>query len=218
MSEYTQGLSGNYIHAVCNDTTKISGDDYVRLECPFRPVTHTICAVCRKAVPLNEVRWTDSSQCVSDYRKEIASGVKLWEKVRLSLFATAYEGALRLNLDATGNPKPGARPAHATSEIVSRLPLPDDQAQVAGCMQKLTIALAGAVPPRVQRVRCEIRMATNGDTQRLVCHISDLDQPSEERIEPSAPTLDAASRLVRVMNPSNGPFPPESVVITHGKM
>jgi hypothetical protein len=207
MSQYTRGLSRSYIHAVCNGATKISGDDYVRLECPFRPVTHTICAVCRKPVALNEVRWTDSGQRVSEYRAEVASGVNFWEKLRLALFATAYEGALRLNLDAKGNPKPGARPVQSPSGIVTTLPLPDDQAQVVDSMQRLTFALAGAVPPHVRHVRSEIRMEKNGDTQRLVCHISDLDQPGQKRIEPSASALEAASRLVQVMNPSKGPFP-----------
>jgi hypothetical protein len=108
MSEYTEGLSRNYIHTDCKGTTTVSGDDYVKLECPFYRVTHTFCAVCGEGVPLNEVEWADSGQRISDYRKEIASSVSFFQKVRLSLFATAYEGALRLNLDAKGDPKPGS--------------------------------------------------------------------------------------------------------------
>src|SRR5215813_5815990 len=126
MSEYTKSLSRAYIHRTCQQATKVSGDDYVMLECPFRPVTHTVCAVCREAVPLDEVAWADSGQRISDYRKELASGFTFWEKVRFALFRTAYEGALRLNLDAKGNPKPGTRPPTAPPDIVVKGPMPDD--------------------------------------------------------------------------------------------
>jgi hypothetical protein len=119
MSEYTKSLSRDYIHTKCKRATKVSGDDYVMLECPFRPVTHTVCAACRETVPLNEVEWADSGQRISDYRKELASGFSFLQKLRFALFRTAYEGAIRLNLDAKGNPKPGMRPV-PDSDIVVR--------------------------------------------------------------------------------------------------
>ena len=66
MSEYTKRLSRDYIHRACKRATKVSGDDYVMLECPFRRVTHTVCAACREVVPLDEVEWADSGQRISE--------------------------------------------------------------------------------------------------------------------------------------------------------
>jgi hypothetical protein len=206
MSEYTQGLSRNYIHSVCKGATKVSGDHYVMLECPFRPVTHTICAVCRKEVPLAEVVWADSGQRISEYRKQIASGVTFWEKLRLTLLGTAYEGALRLNLDAKGNPKPGARPAPVIPDLVSKVPLPEDQAEVVASMQELTKALMESVPAHFKRIQCRIRAAAAGDTRPPACRISNPDNP-RETTEPNARVNQAASQLVRTMNPTGGAFP-----------
>ena len=206
MSEYTKSLSRAYIHRTCKRATKVSGDDYVMLECPFRPVTHTICAAYGQKVPLNEVEWADSGQRISEYRKEVASSVSFWEKMRFALFRNAYEGALRLNLDAKGNPKPGARPMRAASDIVAKGPMPDDQAEVFGQMQKLTAALMESVPTDSRRFRCEIRIANDGDG-RLAYLISDPDNPGEATTRPSALVDEAARRLVQVMNPSDGAFP-----------
>jgi hypothetical protein len=206
MSEYTKNLSRVYVHQACKRATTVSGDDYVMLECPFRPVTHTICAACGQGVPLDEVAWADSGQRISEYRKEVASSVSFWEKMRFALFRNAYEGALRLNLDAKGNPKPGARPMRAASDIVAKGPMPDDQAEVFGQMQKLTAALMESVPTDSRRFRCEIRIANDGDG-RLAYLISDPDNPGEATTRPSALVDEAARRLVQVMNPSDGAFP-----------
>jgi len=203
MSEYTKRLSRNYIHTTCKRATKVSGDDYVMLECPFRPVTHTVCAACREAVPLDEVEWADSGQRISDYRKELASGFTFLEKVRFALFRTAYEGAIRLNLDAKGNPKPGMGPI---TGIVVRGPMPDDHAEVVGQMQQLTAALIQSVPPGWKRIRCEVRLSDSGDGE-LVYLISNPDNNNEATTELSARVDEAAARLVRVMNPSGGDFP-----------
>ena len=173
------------------------------LECPFRPVTHTVCAACREAVPLSEVEWADSGQRISDYRKEVASGFTFLEKVRFALFRTAYEGAIRLNLDAKGNPKPGMGPI---TGIVVRGPMPDDPAAVAARMQELTAALIESVPPGCKRVRCEIRMSDSGNG-RLAYVISDPDDRGETTTKPNARVDEAATRLVRAMNPSGGNFP-----------
>ena len=206
MSEYTKRLSRNYIHTTCKRATKVSGDDYVMLECPFRPVTHTVCAACREAVPLDEVEWADSGQRISDYRKELASGFTFLQKLRFALFRTAYEGALRLNLDAKGNPKPGAKPMMMDSDIVVKGPMPDDQAEVVGRMQELIAALIQSVPPGCKQVRCDIRMADSGDGQ-LAYIISYPDNRGEATTKPSARVNEAATLLVRVMNPSGGTFP-----------
>ena len=136
MSEYTERLVRNYVHTACNGVTGISGDDYVIIECPFRRVTHTYCATCNQTVPLDEVKWVDSGQRISDYRKEIAAGVTFWEKLRLTVLGTSYEGALRLHLDAKGNPKPGARPISASPDVVSKSPPSEDHVAVVASMQE----------------------------------------------------------------------------------
>jgi len=211
MSEYTEGLSRDYIHSACKSATTVSGDHYVMLECPFRRVTHTFCVTCNESVPLDQVWWADSGQRISEYRREIASGVPFWQKMRLSIFGTAYEGALRLNLDAKGNPKPGASPGPVRvpviPEIVAKSPPQDDHATVAASIQELTAALIEFVPSDCRRLRCEIQAAAAGDKGPPAFAISYPDHPADGRPEPNARVNQAASRLVKVMNPSAGPFP-----------
>jgi hypothetical protein len=102
-------LSRCYQHTACGGITEISGDDYVRLECPFRGCSGTFCAGCRKFVRLDAIAWADTGEKISEYRKRIFNAVSSWDRIRLSLFANAYEGALNLNLDRTGAPRPGPR-------------------------------------------------------------------------------------------------------------
>jgi hypothetical protein len=93
-----------YHHAACDGVTVVSGDDYVLLECPFRPVTGTFCCSCRRLVPLDAVRWADSGELISAYRKRVAAAVPFWRKVYLTLFATAYEGAVNWGVEWQGPP------------------------------------------------------------------------------------------------------------------
>ena len=58
---------------------------------------------------LNAVVWADSGEAISEYRQRIVAAVPYWDQVRLALFGNAYEGALNLNLDRTGAPRPGPR-------------------------------------------------------------------------------------------------------------
>jgi hypothetical protein len=102
-------LSRRYRHRDCGGITEISGDDYVRLECPFRGCSGTYCASCCKFVSLNAVEWEDSGERISDYRSRVYASVSPLERLRLTLFANAYEGALNLNLDRTGKPRPGPK-------------------------------------------------------------------------------------------------------------
>jgi hypothetical protein len=97
-----QPLSRAYRHAGCGQTTVISGDDYVLLECPFRPVTGTFCHGCQQFVLLNEVRWVDSDEKISDYRARVAASVPFWRRLWLTIFANAYQGAVNLHLDSRG--------------------------------------------------------------------------------------------------------------------
>jgi hypothetical protein len=86
---------------------RVSGDDCVRLECPFRGCRGTFCTGCRKYASLDAFTWVDSDETIAAYRKRIYDSVPFWEQVRLAVFANAYAGALNLNLDRTGAPRPG---------------------------------------------------------------------------------------------------------------
>jgi hypothetical protein len=201
MSEYTERLSRHYVHSACNGVTCISGDDYVIIECPFRRVTHTYCATCNRTVPLEEVKWVDSGQRISDYRTEIAASVSFWEKLRLTVLGTAYEGALQLRLDAKGNPKPGATPICARPEAVSKCPPAEDHVAVVTSTQELTSALLEVLPSRFARIRCVVRAAADGEGKPFTYTITNPDRPSEVLKELSAPVGQAISRLMQVMNP-----------------
>jgi hypothetical protein len=105
-------LSRLYRHTACGGITEVSGDDYLRLECPFRGCNGTFCAGCRRFVGLDAVVWVDSGETIASYRQRIFDAVPFWEQVRLAVFANAYEGALNLNLDKYGVPRPGPRTFH----------------------------------------------------------------------------------------------------------
>ena len=202
MSDYTEALSRDYIHSACRGVTTISGDDYVIIECPFRRVTHTYCATCNQTVPLDEVAWVDSSQRISDYRKEIAGSVSFLEKWRLTILGTAYEGALRLHLDAKGNPKSEAKPLPLKSAS-----LRDDHQAVVAAMQELTSALMEEVPPHIARIRCDVGAVAPGEEGPIPYSVTNPFRPSEG-LQNRIPRVDEAiERLVRVMNPSGGRFP-----------
>jgi hypothetical protein len=81
----------------------VSGDDYVVLECPFRPVSGTFCCHCRQFVPLNAVRWADSDEKISDYRQRVYDSVPFWRRVYLAVFANAYEGAVNWGVEWKGD-------------------------------------------------------------------------------------------------------------------
>jgi hypothetical protein len=91
----------------CNGVTVVSGDDYVMLECPFRPVGGgTYCVSCKTFVPLSEVVWDDTGENIKDYRDQLYKSVTWKRRLYLSWLGTAYEGAMKLRLDKRGNPLP----------------------------------------------------------------------------------------------------------------
>lgn len=203
MSEYTEKLSRDYVHSACNGVTCISGDDYVIIECAFRRVTHTFCVVCNRFVPLDEVKWVDSGQRISDYRKEIAASVTYWQKLRLMWLANAYEGALRLHLDAKGNPKPGETPICLRPEVVSKCrPSSEEHVAVVAATQELTSALLEVLPSHFARIRCDVCAAVDGQGKPFTYSITNPDRPSEVLEDLSTRVGQAISRLVQVLNPS----------------
>lgn len=94
--------SRGYYHAKCGYNTLASGDDLVRLECPFRGCSGTFCCGCQTSVPLSAVQWEDTGETVADYRERIAGVVPVWRRVWLSWLGTAYQGAVNLGLDENG--------------------------------------------------------------------------------------------------------------------
>jgi hypothetical protein len=93
-----------YYHVTCGKATIVSGDDYVLLECPFRPVSSTYCCGCQTFVPLHMVRWADSDEMISAYRERVRATVPFWRQVYLALFGTAYEGAVNWGKEWKGDP------------------------------------------------------------------------------------------------------------------
>lgn len=97
-------VSRCYVHRKCGAITKVSGDDYVLLECPFRPVDSTICVKCKDQVPLTDVQWEDTGECIAAYRNRVYYSVGFWRRMYLAVFCNAYQGALNLHLDSKGRP------------------------------------------------------------------------------------------------------------------
>jgi hypothetical protein len=91
-----------YYHAKCGSNTLCTGDDLVRLECPFRGCSGTFCCVCNEKVPLSAVQWEDTGENVAEYRQRIAGSVPLWRRVWLFWLGNAYQGAVNLGLDEAG--------------------------------------------------------------------------------------------------------------------
>jgi hypothetical protein len=97
-------VSRAYEHIACGAITVASGDDLVRLETPFRPLDETYCCTCATYVPLHNVRWTDSGEVITDYRRRVKKSVGFWRGLYLAIFCNAYKGAVNLHLDSKGRP------------------------------------------------------------------------------------------------------------------
>jgi hypothetical protein len=71
-----------YVHRRCGGMTKVSGGDYSHICDPFWPCTGTYCCGCSGFVSLSEVRWADTEEPVSEYRRRLAAEtplvIKLW--------------------------------------------------------------------------------------------------------------------------------------------
>lgn len=91
-----------YYHAKCGSNTLCTGDDLVRLECPFRGCSGTFCCGCNKRVPLSAVQWEDTGENVAEYRQRIAGAVPFWRRAWLFWTGSAYQGAVNLGLDEAG--------------------------------------------------------------------------------------------------------------------
>jgi hypothetical protein len=97
-------VSRAYEHISCRGITVASGDDLVRLETPFRPLDETYCSRCAHYVTLDQVRWADSGEVVTDYRRRVKRSVGFWRGLYLTIFCNAYQGAINLHLDSKGRP------------------------------------------------------------------------------------------------------------------
>ena len=102
-------LARSYEHAECGHETLVSGEEYVLLECPFRPIASTMCVGCGHLVPLSSVAWSDTGENIAAYRERLYRSVSFWRRMYLMLLGNAYEGAVSLNLDSQGKPKSDER-------------------------------------------------------------------------------------------------------------
>jgi hypothetical protein len=102
-------LARSYEHADCGHETLVSGDDYVVLECPFRPIASTMCVGCGKLVPLSSVAWCDTGENLAAYRDRLYHSVSFWRRMYLMLLGNNFEGAVSLNLDSHGKPRVSTR-------------------------------------------------------------------------------------------------------------
>ena len=98
-------LARSYQHAECGHETLVSGNDYLQLECPFRPIGSTMCSGCGHLVPLGSLAWADTGENIAVYRQRLYKSVSFWRRIYLMLLGNAYEGAVALNLDSKGQPK-----------------------------------------------------------------------------------------------------------------
>jgi hypothetical protein len=99
-------VSRAYEHKSCHAVTVASGDDLVRLECAFRPLDGTYCCRCQTFVGLDDVRWADTGETISAYRRRLKKSVGFWRGLYLTVFCNAYQGAINLHLDKRGRPLP----------------------------------------------------------------------------------------------------------------
>lgn len=90
-----------YRHAGCGGETVVSGDDYLSLEYPFRPVDSTMCSACGKFVPLTEVAWSDTGENIADYRERIWDATPFGDRVYWLLLGTALSYDFLPNLRST---------------------------------------------------------------------------------------------------------------------
>jgi hypothetical protein len=76
------GHSRVYVHRLCGGATEVSGGDYSHICNPFWPCTATYCCTCAGFVGLSEVRWADTNEPISEYRRRMAAKtpvtIKAW--------------------------------------------------------------------------------------------------------------------------------------------
>ncbi len=86
-----------YVHRRCGGQTRVSGRDFAHICDPFWPCTGTYCCTCQGFAPLSEVRWADTGEAVSDYRRRMRAqtplAIKIW-RYGAGLLPGAAIGAL----------------------------------------------------------------------------------------------------------------------------
>jgi hypothetical protein len=83
-----------YYHPACGGSTRIS-DDIVRMlvSDPFRPITSTLCAGCRRDVRLHAVEWPETGETVAQFRSRLR-----WEMHPLLIAVRLMLGPLAVTL------------------------------------------------------------------------------------------------------------------------
>ncbi len=60
-----------YVHTRCQQTTVISGDDWLGLCNPFSQTSGTICSHCNNGFPVKEFEWADTRENVMSYVRRV---------------------------------------------------------------------------------------------------------------------------------------------------
>src|SRR5262249_8055114 len=92
-------------HKSYHAATVGSGGDRVRVQGAFRPLDGTYCGRCQTFVGLGDVRWADTGETISAYRRRLKKSVGFWRGLHLTVFCNAYQGAINLHLDKHGRPR-----------------------------------------------------------------------------------------------------------------
>src|SRR5262245_54768590 len=86
-----------YVHDLCGGETRVSGHHFAHICDPFWPSTGTYCCPCEGFAPLHEVRWIETEEPVSEYRRRQRSQtpalVKIW-RLGMGFLVGAAIGAL----------------------------------------------------------------------------------------------------------------------------
>tara|TARA_R110002073_G_scaffold334669_2_gene524669 strand:- start:15 stop:467 length:453 start_codon:yes stop_codon:yes gene_type:complete len=82
LTETSHTAGRAYIHQKCQQSTVISGDDWIGLCNPFTQTSATICSHCNNEFPVNEFEWADTHENVMTYIRRIRRHVpffwRLW--------------------------------------------------------------------------------------------------------------------------------------------
>ena len=103
----------------------------------------------------------------------------------------------------------GVRPSSAgsTSDLVTSLPLPPEQADIINAMQSLTQRLSERAPGTWQKVHCEVRSASPGQPKPIEIAVAYDERPDDRPPADDPAIYQAAMRLARKLSPSVRSFP-----------
>lgn len=67
----------SYLHDDCGGETHVKGNDFYNLSHPMVPVTKMRCHGCRRWVELDEIKWADTGERLTDFRRRVGTYVPI---------------------------------------------------------------------------------------------------------------------------------------------